>query len=102
MAEAKGWQVSQLEVETVRVGEWLYDGKVPMPVRIIVQNWDYYYEEGYDPEEPDLNASGLAFYVVYGEQSVNGGYRSRSRTCLSLVEAIALAEETVGRIAWQT
>ena len=64
-----------------------------MSVRILVQNWDYYWEEGYDPDPPDLNAVGQAYYVLYEE-------RARSRTCHSLGEAVTLAEETVGPITW--
>ena len=78
------------EVFVVRTGTWLYDGAVPMAVEILQQNWDYYLEEDFDDEPPVLNDAGLAFYVVYG------GGTSRSRTCLSLQEAVELAAATVG------
>ena len=91
--------MTQTKVETTKVGTWLYDETIPMPVLILAQNWDFYHEDAYDAEPPDLNAEGRAFYVVYGEPSASG---YRSRTCLSLAEAVALAEETVGPIAWQT
>lgn len=86
----------------VKMGTWLYDDTVPTTVRIIVQNWDYNFEEGWDDDPPDLNENGEAFYAVYGEQHDNGSWQSRSRTCLSLEEAIALAEKTIqGPINWE-
>ncbi len=98
-----------LKAEVVKVGTWLYDENVEMSVRIIRQNWDYYYEEGYDDEPPRLNSEGHAYYVDYGApippkpgnpyQQV--GYPSRSRTCLSLEEALELAHQGVpSEITW--
>ncbi len=98
-----------LETRVVQVGTWLYDGSVEMSVRIVQQNWDYYYEQGFDDEPPELNADGYAFYAVYGTPSPPGpgspfpvtDYSSRSLTCLSLEEAIKLAESTIsGPITW--
>jgi hypothetical protein len=97
------------EAKIIKVGTWLYDGKVENSVRILQQNWDSYYEEGYSDGPPDLNAEGHAFYVVYGAPlSAEPGslratdhYGSRSRTCLSLEEAVKLAETTlVGPVSW--
>jgi hypothetical protein len=83
----------------------MYDGIVPTPVRILQQNWDYYYEEDFDKEPPHLNADGLAFYVVYGAPSGSppdpATWWSRSRTCMSLDEAIQVAQEALGSsLAW--
>jgi hypothetical protein len=98
-----------LEAKVVRVGAWLYDGIVETSVRIVRQNWDCYHEEGFSDEPPDLNAEGHAFYAVFGaplppepgSQLQELRYPSRSRSCLSLEEAVALAEATVGgSIAW--
>jgi hypothetical protein len=96
-----------LRVEVVRIGTWLYDGTVPTPVRILRQNWDYYYEKDFDEEPPSLNAEGCAFYVAYGEPWVSSDgwnrvdYPSRSRTCLSAEEAVELATATLGQsIVW--
>lgn len=97
------------ESKIIQVGTWLYDGTVEKSVRIIRQNWDYFYEEGYDDDPPDLNADGHAFYAVYGapvppepgNPYLGEGYTSRSRTCLSREEAIELAEASVvGPISW--
>ncbi len=98
-----------LDAKVVRVGAWLYDGTVEKAVRIIQQNWDYYHEEGYSEDPPHLNADGYAFYAVYGtpwapasdDPPRPADYFSRSRTCLSLEEAVELAETTIsGPITW--
>jgi hypothetical protein len=79
-----------------------HDQKIAMRVRILVQNWDYYFEEEFDPDPPSLSHEGLAYYVVYGEPSERGEYHSRSRTCLSIGEAMSVAEATVQqRIQWE-
>ncbi len=87
--------------KVVKSGRWLYDGQVEKFVLIIKQNWDYYYDEGYDTDLPELNEAGDAYYLVYDEPNKQGRYHPQSRTCLSLQEAITLAEETiVGDICW--
>jgi len=79
----------------------LYDGQVEKPILIIKQNWDNYYEQGYDSDPPDLNEAGEAYYLVYDGPDEQGSYHPRSKTCLSLQEALRLAEETiVGDIRW--
>ena len=101
--------MSEREVTVVKTGTWLYDGQVEKPVRILRQTWDYYHEDGYDEEPPDLNDEGFAFYAVYGEPDAPEPGRddrgpdwfSRSPTCLSLAEAVAVAEKAIGSaIAW--
>ena len=88
--------------KTVKSGVWLYDGVVETSVRIIEQNWDQYHEDGYTTDPPDLNEDGYAYYVVYGDTVLEGHYRHLSRTCLSLREAVELAEETIlGPIDWR-
>ena len=97
------------EVTVVKIGTWLYDGQVEKPVRVLRQTWDYYYEDGYSDGAPDLNDEGHAFYAVYGEpwtpepgrEDQEPRWFSRSRTCLSLEEAVAVAEQAIGsEIAW--
>ncbi len=97
------------EVIVVKTGTWLYEGQVEKPVRILRQTWDYYHEDGYDDEPPDLNDEGFAFYAVYGEsrrpepgrEDRELDWFSRSRTCLSLEEAVAVAEKAIGSaITW--
>jgi hypothetical protein len=101
--------VSERDVTVMKTGTWLYDGQVEKPVRIIRQTWDYHYEEGYDDEPPCLNDEGYAFYAVYGEpwppepgrEEWGSRWFSRSHGCLSLEEAVALAERTItSPIVW--
>lgn len=83
----------------IKQGYWSYNGK-KMDIYILIQNWDYFYEEGYDKEPPDLNEEGLAYYVIFG------GFdelkkSNRSSTCLSINEAITLAEAKIySTICW--
>lgn len=81
--------------EIVKRGTWQYDRSVAKPVYIIRQNWDSYYEERYDSDPPSLNEDGDAYYAVFDEPSAEGEFFSRSRTCLSLDEAIRLAHDTI-------
>jgi hypothetical protein len=55
-----------------RTGTWLYDGSVPIPVRIISLNWDPLWEEAYDSEPPYLNDQGLAYSVQFGHPPWEG------------------------------
>lgn len=87
--------------QVIKSGTWLYDGQVEKAILIIRQNWDYYYEEGYDSDPPDLNEAGEAYYLAYDGPDEQGRYRPQSKTCLSPEEAIRLAEKTiVGGIRW--
>ena len=49
-----------------KTGTWLYDGSVPVVVRIIALNWDPLWEEGHDPDPPYLNAEGWAYSLQLG------------------------------------
>jgi len=90
----------EYKVEVMRRGTWLYDGLIPMQVCILKQNWDIWYEEGYDTEPPYLNESGEVYYPAYGGQASDGTY-SRSGPYLSLEEAVAGVEKLVGKVEWQ-
>lgn len=87
--------------EIVKKGYWLYDNDIKKPISILKQNWDFYYEEGYENEPPDLNSDGEAYYVIFDNFS-DLRYANRSQTCFSEKEAIALAENKVtGKISWE-
>ena len=90
-------------VKVLKRGTWLYAGEVVCDVHIIVQNWDYYFEEGFDPDPPSLNEQGEAYYVQFGSPVERNAFGLRSRTCLSLEEAVKLAEEiSPSPIVWQS
>jgi hypothetical protein len=86
-------------VEIVKKGVWLYDNSIEMPVSIIKQNWDYYFEEGYTEGEPSLNSEAYAFYVV-GEKQKGNSYVSRSKTFNTIEEAKAYAESNYNKLIW--
>jgi hypothetical protein len=50
--------------EIVKSGTWLYDSIVTHEVWIVKQNFEYWYEEGFDGAER-LNAHGELFAVLY-------------------------------------
>lgn len=58
----------------VASGEWLYDGSASMPVHVVKQDYDFWYEIGkaddqLEPDEtPQLNAEGVAYYILYGNK----------------------------------
>ena len=84
----------------LKKGVWVYDKQQELPVYIIKQDWDFYYESGYDDDPPDLNHEGEAFYVIYGEIS-DPKSCNRSATCLSLKEALLLASSKINsKINW--
>jgi hypothetical protein len=86
----------------VKKGSWVYDKTVSKEIRILKQNWDYYYEGEYSEGEAHLNEDGFSFYVVFGEPLGDGTYSSRSETLYSLDEAIKYANEKVsGGVVWE-
>ena len=48
-----------LQREVIRTGVWLYDGAVPMTVRVIRQNFDPQHEEEYDSDPPQERETQL-------------------------------------------
>lgn len=87
--------------EVLREGTWMYDRSVQCRVRIVRRDWDYYYEEGFDTDTPDLSAERWAYYVEFEIPRASGTFGQPSKTCLSLAEAVALAESTAaGGIRW--
>ena len=89
-------------IDVLIKGIWNYAEDVNKPIEVIKQNWDFYYEDGYEDEPPDLNDNGEAYYVIFGEYS-DIRYANRSRTCLSIEEALSLAKEkTNDKITWES
>ena len=88
------------EVRVVRHGTWKYDAAVTAHVWVTRQAWDYYHEEAFDSDPPDLNGDGEAYYVLYGLSSRLEEASSRSRTLLSVDEAVSEATRLLGTIDW--
>ena len=88
------------------ITEIIVEGKIEAAVScklvsILKQNWDFFYEKGYDDGEPDLDKNGYAYYVLYGEYD-NLLSANRSQTCVSIEEAMKLAEHTLNiKIEWK-
>jgi hypothetical protein len=89
---------NSLKYRIEKIGLWKTESG-SNTVYILKQNWDFYFEEGYD-DAPDLNEAGESFYVIWGDfQDVL--YANRSKTCLSMPEAIKLAEDMYpGKVIW--
>jgi len=89
----------QLFAEIVRSGTWLYDNQVPHEVWIVRQNFDYYYEDGYEDGPEILNPNGEVFHIVFAFQ---GTVRSVVSAKMSLEEAICDAEQRLAshQLAW--
>ena len=50
--------------DIVKSGTWQYDGCVLHEVWIVKQNFDFYYDEGFEDSPEDLNKNGEVFQVV--------------------------------------
>ncbi len=89
----------ETQVEIIRKGYYI-NNSIKSSIFILKQNWDFFYEEGYDEEMPDLDENGFAYYVIYGDYT-DLLYANRSTTCVSIREALELAEETINaNILW--
>lgn len=85
----------------VKSGIWLYDNLVEKEIRIIEQNWDYYYEDDYSEDPPHLNKDGIAYYVVFDKPLADGSFSSRSETLYTVEEAIQHAiDNTNNTLKW--
>lgn len=90
--------MSSPAVEVLKCGRWS-SGYSAGYVWIVRQSRDYYHEEFYE-EGPDLDADGWAYYALYGSAPALSEHSSRSRTCLSEQEAVAVAEGVLGSVEW--
>lgn len=90
--------MKELRAEIVKSGRWRYDSTVVYEVWIVKQDFEYWYEEGFDDAER-LNGQGEVFAVLYA----NDGrlLRGNGSEHFSLEEAIeAAAQEVPQGIAW--
>jgi hypothetical protein len=85
--------------EIVKSGTWLYDEQVPHEVWIVRQNFDFYYDEGFEDEPERLNQDGELFQVLITRET-----KIRNvvfPACFTIDEAIALAERVIQhKITW--
>ena len=59
--------------EIVKSGTWQYDECVSHEVWIVKQNFDFYFDEGFEDAPEDLNEDGEVFQVVVAK---DGNVRS--------------------------
>jgi hypothetical protein len=79
----------QLYAEIVKSGTWLYDNQVPHEVWIVRQNFDFYYEEGYEDDPEQLNPDGELFQIVF---AFDGTVRSVAPAKKTVQEAVSDVE----------
>jgi hypothetical protein len=88
----------ELKAEIVKSGTWVYGDSVIHEVWIVKQNFDFYYEEGFDSEPEQLNENGETYHVIFASA---GRVRSVTTARHTLAESIALAEEKLPKgITW--
>ena len=83
-----------LYAEIVKTGTWLYDNQVPHEVWIVRQNFDFYYEEGYEDGPEVLNPEGELFNLVF---AFDGNVRSVGPAAMSLEEAVTEANQRLAQ-----
>jgi hypothetical protein len=84
--------------EIVKSGTWQYDGGVGHEVWIVKQNFDFYYDEGFEDAPEDLNEDGEVFQVVVAK---DGNVRSVGLAFHSIEEAVAKAQQIIPQgIEW--
>jgi hypothetical protein len=88
------------KTEVLRQGSWLYDGTVRCRVVLARRDWDCdYYDHLDEIERPFLNGEGWQYYADF-ESPATPGLFSSSAACLSLTEAITLAESVASGLRW--
>jgi hypothetical protein len=84
--------------EIVKSGTWQYDGLVAHEVWIVKQNFDFYYDEGFEDAPEDLNENGELFQVVVAR---DGKVLSVGLAFHSIEEAVAKAHQIIPQgIGW--
>jgi len=84
--------------QIVKSGTWLYDGCVVYEVWIVKQNFDFYYDEGFEDAPEDLNENGEVFQVVFAK---DGKARTVGLAFHSIEKAAAKADSLIPQgIRW--
>ncbi len=88
----------------IKEGVWLYANQVDEKITIIEQDWDHYYENGYDDDEPCLNDEGLVYFLYTGDLHRNNrgnlSAKNISIPFLSSEEAEAYANAEFSNLRW--
>ena len=78
--------------DIVKSGTWQYDECVLHEVWIVKQNFDFYYDEGFEDAPEDLNEDGEVFQVVVAR---DGKVKSVGLAFHSAEEAVAKAHQII-------
>ncbi|HLZ41790.1 MAG TPA: hypothetical protein VKQ11_12555 [Candidatus Sulfotelmatobacter sp.] len=70
--------------QIVKSGTWRYDERIVHEVWIVKQNFDFYYDEGFEDAPEDLNENVEVFQVVFAK---DGKVRSVGLAFHSVEEA---------------
>lgn len=81
--------------QIVKSGTWRYDERIVHEVWIVKQNFDFYYDEGFEDAPEDLNENGEVFQVVFAK---NGNVRSVGLAFHSIEEATAKAHTLIPQV----
>ena len=84
--------------QIVRSGTWLYDRRVLHEIWIAKQNFDFYFDEGFEDAPEDLNENGELFQVIFAK---DGRVLTVGLAFHSAEEAIAKAHSLIPQgITW--
>ena len=84
--------------QIVKSGTWLYDGGVLHEVWVVRQNFDFYYDDGFEDAPEDLNEDGELFQVLVARQ---GKVLSVGLAFRSIEDAVAKAHQLIPQgISW--
>lgn len=87
--------------EVIRVGTWLYDGRVPAQLRIIRQEVSYGTGDYEDPPDIREDREGPCFVIHWGSPGEQDTFKSRSASYPTIEDAVGAAEAMVHTIEWQ-
>ena len=88
-------------VQTLREGTWLYDGSVPLRVRLVREDWDDDFTPAGDPEDEE-EVYRFAFYVQYEMAGADGWSGVAGQFHRTEEDALADASGLLPTLKWNT
>jgi len=88
----------------IKKGEWKYSGSTYLPILLVEQNWDHFYEEGYSRFSSQIKRGELIYYLHFGKYCINEygniASDSSSQPFLSIKDAMDYAERNIEKLNW--
>jgi hypothetical protein len=88
----------------IKKGEWKYSGNTYLPILLVEQDWDRFYEQGYSHVLSHINKKGLEYYLHFGRYFINESGNissdSSSKPFLSIEEAMDFAQRNIEILNW--